>query len=131
MNEHSYIRSIHRKLPDDIYKWKINDNYQAGVADAYYSGIGGDLWVEYKYVKALPARGDTTVKTTLSAQQKIWLRARHEEGRNVAVVVGSPDGHLLQTAPGEWEVEVTCDNFIRTAIEKEEIVSYIVYTTTR
>lgn len=130
MNEHSFIRSVHRKLPDSLYKWKINDNYEGGVADAYYSGGKGDLWLEYKYVKELPARGNTVVRTSLSPQQKLWLNRRHSEGRNVGVVIGSPDGIVLLTSPEAWEKPLILDDFIRTAFEKERLVSYIIETTT-
>lgn len=130
MNEHSFIRSVHRKLPDTIYKWKINDNYEGGVADAYYSGTGGDLWLEYKYIKELPARGNTVVRTSLSAQQKLWLNRRHNEGRNVGVVIGSPSGVVLQTSPDDWEKPLVLDDFIGIAFEKERLVSYIIETTT-
>lgn len=130
MNEHSFIRSVHRKLPDTIHKWKINDNYEGGVADAYYSGTGGDLWLEYKYIKELPARGNTVVRTSLSAQQKLWLNRRHSEGRNVGVVIGSPSGIVLQTSPDDWEKPLILDDFIGIAFEKERLVSYIIETTT-
>lgn len=130
MNEHSFIRSVHRKLPESIYKWKINDNYEGGVADAYYSGTGGDLWLEYKYIKELPVRGDTVVRTSLSAQQKLWLSRRYNEGRSVGVVIGSPKGIVLLTSPDDWEKPLILDDFISTAFEKERLVSYIVETTT-
>ncbi|MCP1316891.1 hypothetical protein [Halomonas sp. 707B3] len=130
MNEHSFIRSVHRQLPASIYRWKINDNFQGGVADAYYSDKGGDLWIEYKYLKALPKRPTTEIKTTLSAQQACWLTERHNEGRTVAVVIGSPSGIVLLTSPDEWNTPLTCADFIRTAIDKQRLVSYIVETTT-
>ena len=130
MNEHGFIRSVHRQLPDEIYKWKINDNFQGGVADTYYSGKGGDLWIEYKYLKVLPKRPSTVIKTSLSAQQGMWLTERHNEGRTVALVIGSPDGIVLLTSPDEWNTPLTCADFIRTAIDKQRLVSYIVETTT-
>lgn len=131
MNEHSFIRSVHRKLSEEIYRWKINDNFQGGVADTYYSGNGGDLWIEYKYLKQLPKRLSTIIKTSLSPQQEMWLTCRHNEGRRVALVIGSPNGILLLTSPTEWQKSVNCGEFIRRAIDKDQLVSYIQETTTR
>lgn len=89
MNEHSFVKGIHRRLPKGIYRWKIHDQYTNGVPDAWYSGPGGDLWVEYKYLKIAPKRSFTPKLTKLQLR---WLLAREREGRFVAVVVGSPDG---------------------------------------
>ena len=125
MNEHSFIRSIHRKLPPDIYVWKINDNFQGGVADAYYSMRGGrDLWIEYKFLKELPKRADTVVRFGLSELQKDWLRQRHLDGRTVAVVVGSPQGSLI--LPGtSWDTDVTAEAFKGSAVATADVVAYI------
>lgn len=129
MDEHSFIRSIHHRLPKDIYAWKINDNYQGGVADAYYSRRGGgDIWIEYKYIPALPKRPHTLVQFGLSELQKIWLRERNLDGRTVAVVVGSPAGSLI--LPGTaWEENVTSEDFIRNAVDTAGVVAYIVERT--
>ena len=130
MTEHGYIRSIHRRLPASIYRWKINDNFEGGVADAYYSGEEGDLWIEYKYLPALPKRSTTPIRTCLSAQQRLWLTRRHSEGRQVAVVIGSPDGAVIQTTPDAWNDAMTRDDFIRSAVENKSVANYIVRHTT-
>lgn len=126
MTEHSYIRSIHSRLRKDlpsVYVWKINDPYQGGVADAYYSGAR-DLWVEYKYLKALPKRATTRIEPGLSELQKDWLRARHAQGRNVAVIIGSPDGSMI--LPGvTWDLAINQADFISSAVDKSQVVAYI------
>jgi len=126
MTEHSYIRSIHSRLRKDlpnVYVWKINDPYQGGVADTYYSGTH-DLWVEYKYLKALPKRATTRIEPGLSELQKDWLRARHAQGRNVAVVIGSPDGSMI--LPGvTWDSAISQADFISSAVDKSQVVAYI------
>lgn len=128
MTEHSYIRSIHdrlRKKAPVIYIWKINDPYQGGVADAYYSGAS-DMWVEYKFVKSLPKRIDTKIDPGLSPLQRKWLKDRHAEGRRVCVIVGSPEGSLI--LPGvDWDKEITRADFISYAVEKTEVVAYIAH----
>lgn len=130
MNEHGFIRSIHKKVPSSIYIWKINDNYAGGVADAYYSGNGGDLWIEYKYLKALPAKDTTQIRFGLSAQQKLWLSNRYKEGRKVALIVGSPDGTVLLDLPEDWNRDMPKHEFISRAFDKQKIVSYITENTT-
>lgn len=131
MNEHSFIRSIHSKLPTDVYAWKINDNYQGGVADAYYSMRGGnDLWVEYKYLPKLPKRPTTLIQYGLSALQLQWLRERLADGRRVMVIVGSPQGHLVMEN-GAWESAVPCSGFISQAIDTRGVVTYILETLQR
>lgn len=128
MTEHAYIRAVHKKLPPTIDAWKINDVYAGGVADAYYSGCAGDLWIEYKYVKALPKRPDTMVLIDLSELQKQWHRRRHAHGRRVAVVVGSPTGAVLFEGLS-WEKGIRSADFIRTAVAKDAIASYILSVT--
>jgi hypothetical protein len=94
MNESGFIQAVHKKLPSSIYKWKISDRFNSGVADAYYSTAKGDIWVEYKYYpKGLPKK----VKPKLSMLQIKWLAARYAEGRSVYVVVGSPTKCLIYT----------------------------------
>ena len=95
MTEHAFVKRVHRHLPSELYRWKVADRYTNGVPDAWYSGPAGDLWVEYKYLPRTPRRVFTPA---LSALQKKWLIERHREGRNVAVVVGCPDGALPITA---------------------------------
>ena len=129
MNEHGFIRSVHRQLPDFLYKWKINDNFQGGVADAYYSGKGGDLWVEYKYLPALPKRMTTKLNIGLTGQQIVWLNARHDEGRHVAVVVGTPQGHRILVAKA-WSQAISNSEFISSAIATSDVAAYIVKHTT-
>ena len=126
MNEHGFIKSIHRTLPKEVYRWKINDNFAGGVADAYYSGKVGDLWVEYKYVK-LPKRPESKVDFGASAQQIDWLCTRIDEGRNVYLVVGSEKGTLITKDPILIRANSsTRDFFINNAITcKKAIVGLI------
>jgi hypothetical protein len=53
----------------------------------------GDIWIEYKYIETIPKKGQ--VKIDLSALQKEWLLSRAQEGRNVAVIVGSKEGGIF------------------------------------
>jgi len=94
MQEPGYIRSVHRHLPDEkiLYRWKINARFQNGVPDCWYSGNLDDYWIEYKYVPQPPK---THIPVRLTALQRQWLRLRKREGRNVAVVIGTPLGGVI------------------------------------
>jgi hypothetical protein len=134
MNEHSFINAIHRKLPQNIYKWKINDNFHGGVADAYYSGAGGDLWIEYKYISKPPKKLTTKIKTCLTDQQLYWLKSRQNEGRNVALIIGMApvagdkiEKNLIITDLNETITSsITNSTFMSSAIDRQGVVSYII-----
>lgn len=100
MDEHAYIRSIHRRMNKRVHRWKINARFADGVPDAWYSAQGGDLWVEYKYLHRAPVRHFNPTRL-LSALQRHWLNARLQEGRNVAVIVGCDEGGLV-LKHGAW-----------------------------
>ena len=95
MIESQYTSKVHSKLPDNIYHWKINDNYAGGVPDAFYRNIDVDqptniLWVEYKFLKALPKRDTTVIIPDLTGQQYQWLKSAHTSTakERVLVIVG-------------------------------------------
>ncbi|RDE25179.1 hypothetical protein DV711_06375 [Motiliproteus coralliicola] len=130
MNEHGFIRSIHRKLPTSVYAWKINDNYAGGVADAYYSGKAGDCWIEYKYLTKLPIRDSSKVTFGTSTQQKLWLKARFDEGRDVALVVGSQNGCVVLTGEDMALDHISRADFISRAVDKQAVIDFIINVTT-
>lgn len=94
-----FYTAIHRLLPRAVHKEKMSNPYRGGTPDVWYSGNKGDLWTEYKWVARAPKKA---FKANLSPLQIKWLSERHREGRNVAVVVGSPKGvTILRNL--EWE----------------------------
>lgn len=126
MTEHAYIRSIHRLLAKHaphVYVWKINDNYQGGVADAYYSSRL-DMWIEYKYLKTLPKRPTTVIKIDLSQLQRDWLSGRMAQGRKVAVVIGSTVGSVI-LPDLEWQRSITAADFLSSCVDKKDVMAYI------
>jgi hypothetical protein len=125
MTEHSFIRSVHRLLPKDMFAWKIHDRFCSGVADAYYSSDGGDLWIEYKFEK-LPKRETSKVPIDLSEQQRDWLTARYNEGRHVRVVIGSDKGCVMLDTPAAFaETHMSLATFLSSCVDKKTIVAYI------
>lgn len=89
MTEHAFIRSVHKKLHPDVYRWKIHDTYTGGVPDSYYMGPAGALFVEYKFIKTLPKRDTTVLRTCLSPLQIAWLTRAEESTPAVALVIGN------------------------------------------
>jgi len=95
--ERRFRQSVTKYLKE-IYVWSINDSWHAGVPDHYYSGRIADLWAEYKYFPTDRAEFNLTLPTNtpkLTRQQQHWLNSRHDEGRNVWVVVGMPHGGVI------------------------------------
>lgn len=96
--ENRFIGSVHRQLPDKPYHMKNHNGYIGGVPDVYYSGNAADMWIEYKFTPRLPPiidLMDTKKKYALSSLQQEWLRDRHEEGRDVRVILGCEDGGVM------------------------------------
>lgn len=128
--ETTFIASVHKHLPPTLYRVKNNNAYTAGIADVWYSGKGRDLWVEYKFIE-VPKRPDTTIDLVsgkspeISALQQEWLRARHEEGRNVGVVIGSKDGGIW--LPGlAWSQTFQAKDFLAHLRTRKELAEEIV-----
>lgn len=118
--ENRFIQAIHRLLPARVYRMKNHNPYVGGVADCWYSGTAGDLWVEYKFLE-LPKKPMTIVdlcggsSPALSALQQEWLRSRHHEGRSVGVIIGTRSG-------GVWRPGISWDKPLSSAELSAEIL---------
>lgn len=126
MTESDYWQALRKKLRDRVYAWKINASYVRGVPDWWASGSEQDLWVENKRVQTVPpVLTLTDPKKYLTMHQQIWLEQRHEEGRQVAVVVFSKSGHLY--LPGlEWKKPIPRLQFLDKSLSMEELADHIV-----
>lgn len=128
--ENTFIAGVHKYLPAgrvDPYWMKNNNIYTAGIWDCWYSGMARDLWVEYKFEK-LPKRPGTIVPIDLSALQLDWGKARHEEGRDLAVIVGCELGGVI-FVNREWEQPLTAAEFVERAIPRREVAAWIMQAT--
>jgi hypothetical protein len=123
MNEHSFIRAVHRRLPANILRWKINDSYAGGVPDAFYAGAARCLFVEYKFVK-IPVRDSTNLRIGLSEQQKLWLNKMHNMGQSVAVVIGSQAGALILTNSA-WNESINKATYLELSSEVTNVAAWI------
>ena len=111
MNEHSFVKAVHRKLSPDVYRWKIHDTYTGGVPDAMYAGPAGLVFVEYKYLKSLPRKPTTPIKTGLSALQIQWLQRMSVYKVLAIVIIGSPYGIAILTE--QFQQTLTTHHFNR------------------
>lgn len=126
--ETSFSNSIRKDLCKEVYSMKNNNNYVSGVPDLWFSGPGGDLWVEMKFVQKLPKHVPLRPYDLLSKLQEEWLRARYEEGRNVAVIIGCKRGTRLEgiiLRDLAWEQDIPTQNFDALIVSKSELVSFI------
>ena len=126
--ETTFIQSVHRLLPKKVYRMKNHNEFNGGIADCWYDGPLGDLWVEYKFV-VLPKRDDTLVRIELSELQMQWLRERKFNGRNVVVVVGCKEGGVWLDHPRKWEVGYSAQTFRDIIEPRQEIADRIAYIT--
>jgi len=128
--ENTFMASVHRYLPPVVYHMKNHNPYVGGIPDVWYSGRRGDLWVEWKYV-TMPKRPSTVIDLVggknppLTPLQQQWLRERAEEGRNVAVIIGSKQGGVMLTH-GAWMTSFTAAYFAAHLISRKDLAERIV-----
>ena len=104
MSESSQTYAINKKIKAaGVYALKIQTMNNNGVPDCWYSGNKNYLFAEMKYIVKLPKKSGTLIQPKLSDLQIEWLGERYTEGRNVCVIIGSPDGWCIQTEPQQWE----------------------------
>lgn len=115
---------------------KNSNDYNGGIADVWYSGSKADLWIEYKFLPRTPQRGvvwlckPNVKKPDLSVLQQEWLRGRYEEGRNVGVIIGCPEGGVLLKQK-DWELSITAEEFRSWLMTRKELADWIIGETMR
>lgn len=119
--ENRFIESVHRHLPR-TYAEKMNNPWRAGTADVWYSGDRGDLWIEYKFIERVPRSAE--ILPDLTPRQKRWLNNRFDEGRNVAVVLGTPTGGVIYRNK-EWMRPLDHVTLAGLIVPRDEIARWI------
>lgn len=104
----------------------MNNPYRSGTADWWYSGAKADLWIEYKFIPRIPVRA--LIVPDLSPRQKDWLDGRLSEGRNVAVIVGCPEGGVLYRERF-WLEALEPEQFRARVLERNALARWIVLQT--
>ena len=126
MNEHSFVKAVHRKLPSDVYRWKIHDTFTGGVPDAMYAGPAGLVFAEYKYLKTLPKKPTTPIKKGLTPHQIQWLERRSLYNILVLAIIGSPLGGVVLTE--SFGANLTLQDFDHAMLIKD--VAGVIYELT-
>ena len=116
--ETTLIAGVNKFLPAGVHCEKTNNPYRKGMADVWYSAFPCDLWVEYKWLPRIPKK---PFLADLSVLQLNWLRDRYNEGRNVAVIVGCPNGVIILRNLS-WEQPTTFDD-LKTRREAAEWIA--------
>lgn len=122
--ETRFYTAVHKLLPKGLHREKMANPYRGGTADVWYSGNADDLWAEYKWLAKVPVRASIRVYELLSPLQLQWLGDRRKEGRNVVVILGSPDGAWVYEF-GAWEADLPVDLFRAQAKTKQQVADYI------
>lgn len=126
--ETRFYTAIHKLLPKHIHREKMHNAFRGGTADAWYSGPADDLWVEYKWIAKLNKRALIRMDRLLSPLQMQWLHQRYKEGRNVVVILGTPEGawifeRLL------WEYPLDPNKIRQLRVSKQNVAEYIIKRT--
>lgn len=91
---------VNTKLPLEVTAEKTHNPFRAGIADFYYDSPYGDGWCEYKYrptkfrLYSFPEAFEL-----LSANQKLWLGKRLDNGRRVCIIIGFSDLQICIAHP--------------------------------
>jgi hypothetical protein len=118
--EANFVRSVNKLLPVGIYHEGMSNPYRGGTPDRWYDGPKNDLWVEFKWFASLPPR----IIPNLSPLQKAWLERAHRNGRNVAVILGSPDGCYIYTNMA-WLQVIPRETYKALSITKRNVAEWI------
>lgn len=124
--ETTFYQSIHRLLPKEIHREKMCNPFLAGTPDVWYSAPGADMWVEYKWIPKIPR--SSVIALGLTPRQSLWLNSRHQEGRNVAVVVGCPAGAAIFTG-GAWDMILDTEQVTSMLVTRHEVAAFITEVT--
>lgn len=122
-----FTRSVNSHLPKTLYYMKTYNPYISGPADFFYSGMAKAWWIEYKF-EILPKRDTTMIGADCSPIQLQWLRGRHLEGRNIAVIVGCKEGGVVLLNL-EWETPLTKAEFVARMLTRKQLADWIVQHT--
>lgn len=130
--ENNFIAAVHRKFDEarKPYFEKMHNPYRGGTWDVWYSGLkhgrkaSRDLWIEYKFIPKIPTRETTLILPELSQLQLLWGAERYNEGRNVWVIVGTPEGGVVYTDTA-WEEALPPSVFRSMLRSKAELADMI------
>jgi hypothetical protein len=122
--ETRFIKAVHKLLPRELYREKMHNVYRGGTPDVWYSGNLDDLWAEYKVISKLPKKAPVCLDRLLSPLQQQWLEGRHEEGRNLVVILGTPEGAWVFEGTA-WKAPLDPAVVRTQGLSKQNVADYI------
>jgi hypothetical protein len=129
MIESRHFGELRKAIAGRSYYWKTHDSFTGGIPDAFMSGELRDLWCEGKRFATLPKVVDLTKTDITSVLQQNWLKARHAEGRNVAMLVFTDKQGCLLLHGLEWMKPIPRAEFLARAKTRkaiaDELVAYV------
>jgi hypothetical protein len=120
--ETTFHNAVHRHLPRNLHIEKMHNPYRGGTWDHWISGRARDMWIEYKWIGHVPRSAG--ILPALSPKQRQWGGKRHEEGRTLAVVLGTPDGGVIYTNL-DWLVPLDTAAFVERLLPRKTIAAWI------
>ena len=128
MKEKDFINKVHKSLPPNVYRWKINDGFHGGIPDTYYESSKNIVFIEYKFIPKLPVKPRSKIKVNTSSLQKQWLQRAKNNNVPAFVTIGSP-GPIVIT--DEVTIEFfTLEDFLKQSIEFDDYIKRLVELTT-
>lgn len=133
MNESTFTQAVNKRLSADVYPWKIRDDYQRGVPDSFYIASrlakrdhqSNTLFVEYKYLKALPKRETTLIIPKLTEQQVMWAEMVTASNVSYAVIIGFGSKGCILNTLNEIKNGITAKDFQLRLRPYKELAEFI------
>jgi hypothetical protein len=92
----------------------------------FIASVQMDMWVEFKFIDKIPKT--ETFRLDLTPRQLEWLRDRHQEGREVYVILGTKDGGVI-FSDREWEGIFSQKELLSRVISRKDIAEWIATAT--
>lgn len=126
--EAQFRDGVHKYLPkmEKVHHEGVGGAYSKGIPDQYYDGKCYDLWIEWKYANHIPKNLNllNTTSPKLSEHQQRWLKRAYNNGRNVCVIVGFPEGGIILSAMA-WEETWPKEIIKEMIMSRKELAQYI------
>ena len=112
MKESTFVKYIAGKMPASVHSQSMTFGSRSfnGTPDRYFDGKFADLWVEFKYVDAMPRDGlvgrvDNKKRGCYSTLQYDWMLRRWTNGGNVLGIIALPNRTaVIQHDPEQWRL---------------------------
>lgn len=86
-------------------------------------GSAGSLWAEYKYIKKLPVRDTTRLRTSLSEQQRLWLKRLVDFKHQAVLIIGVEDTAVILRE--HWHQDITKADYLKRSIPRRDVARWI------